>query len=247
MTLGVKRADPALRTVECPVADGGDGTLDTVLAAGFERIPVYAMGPTGQVTLTAYARSGDTAVVEMAEICGLQRLPGADAGTADRIQLRPRRGRRTSTRPAAAARSSSASAAARAPMAGPASSPRWGPRIRSARRAPRPGGEAASVTACGSISPACGPKSPRATFIIAADVDNPLYGPTGRGECLCTAEGREPGAGSGIGPRTAFVGRRRRTHDEDRLPKPARSRRSRRRRFCRAGRAWRRACVPASK
>ncbi|MDT5250428.1 MAG: glycerate 2-kinase, partial [Mycobacterium sp.] len=77
MTLGVKRADPAMRTVECPVADGGDGTLDTVIAAGFERVPVYAMGPTGQLLLTAFARQGDTAMVEMAEVCGLQRLPGA--------------------------------------------------------------------------------------------------------------------------------------------------------------------------
>jgi glycerate kinase len=77
MSLGVKRADPTLTTVECPVADGGDGTLDTVVAAGFERVGVYALGPTGQVVRTAYARSGETAVVEMAEICGLQRLPGA--------------------------------------------------------------------------------------------------------------------------------------------------------------------------
>ena len=35
MALGVKRADPALRTVECPVADGGDGTVDAAVAAGF--------------------------------------------------------------------------------------------------------------------------------------------------------------------------------------------------------------------
>ena len=77
MALGVKRANPELTTVECPVADGGDGTLDTAVAAGFERVPVYAAGPTGQVVLTAYARSGKTAVVEMAEICGLQRLPDA--------------------------------------------------------------------------------------------------------------------------------------------------------------------------
>jgi glycerate kinase len=77
MSVGVRRADPRLRTVECPVADGGDGTLETVIAAGFERVPVYAAGPTGQSLLTAYARKGDTAVVEMAEICGLQRLPGA--------------------------------------------------------------------------------------------------------------------------------------------------------------------------
>jgi glycerate kinase len=77
MAQGVKRANPELTTMECPVADGGDGTLDTAVAAGFERVPVYAAGPSGQVVLTAYARSGKTAVVEMAEICGLQRLPGA--------------------------------------------------------------------------------------------------------------------------------------------------------------------------
>jgi glycerate 2-kinase len=77
MSLGLNRGNPTLTSVQCPVADGGDGTLGTVLAAGFERIPVYAKGPTGQVVHTAYARSGKTAVVEMAEICGLQRLPGA--------------------------------------------------------------------------------------------------------------------------------------------------------------------------
>ena len=76
MSVGLKRGDPTLTTVQCPVADGGEGTLGTVLAAGFERIPVYAKGPTGQVVQTAFARSGKTAVVEMAEICGLQRLPG---------------------------------------------------------------------------------------------------------------------------------------------------------------------------
>jgi glycerate 2-kinase len=76
ISVGLKRGNPTLTTVHCPVADGGDGTLGTVLAAGFERIPVYAKGPTGQVVHTAYACSGKTAVVEMAEICGLQRLPG---------------------------------------------------------------------------------------------------------------------------------------------------------------------------
>src|SRR5262245_46666592 len=76
ISVGLKRGDPTLTTVQCPVADGGDGTLGTVLAAGFERIPVYAKGPTGRIVRTAYGRSGKTAVVEMAEICGLQRLPG---------------------------------------------------------------------------------------------------------------------------------------------------------------------------
>jgi glycerate 2-kinase len=79
MSVGLKRGDPSLTTVQCPVADGGEGTLDAAVAAGFTRVPVYATGPTGQVVRTAFARSGTTAVVEMAEICGLQRLPGAIA------------------------------------------------------------------------------------------------------------------------------------------------------------------------
>ena len=77
ISAGLKRGDPTLTTVQCPVADGGDGTLGTVLAAGFERTPVYAKGPTGQVVRTAYARTGTTAVVEMAEICGCNGFPVA--------------------------------------------------------------------------------------------------------------------------------------------------------------------------
>ncbi|MCV7099040.1 glycerate kinase [Mycobacterium palustre] len=77
MAHGVWRADPRVTTVACPVADGGEGTLDAVLAAGFERIPAYVKGPTGTAVQTAYARMGRRAVIEMADACGLQRLPTA--------------------------------------------------------------------------------------------------------------------------------------------------------------------------
>lgn len=63
--------------VRClPVADGGDGTLAAALAAGFQRVPVTTTGPTGEPVETAYARLGDVAVVEMADVSGLGRLPG---------------------------------------------------------------------------------------------------------------------------------------------------------------------------
>jgi glycerate kinase len=63
--------------VNClPVADGGDGTLAAALAAGYEAVPVPATGPTGEPVQTAYARLGDVAVVEMADVSGLGRLPG---------------------------------------------------------------------------------------------------------------------------------------------------------------------------
>jgi glycerate 2-kinase len=82
MARGVSRAAPAMTPVVCPVADGGEGTLDAVLAAGFERVDVDAPGPTGAPVRTAYARKGRRAVIEMADICGLQRLSGGQLAPA---------------------------------------------------------------------------------------------------------------------------------------------------------------------
>src|ERR1700761_4634531 len=64
--------------VTVPVADGGDGTVDAAVAAGFGRVQVTATGPTGQPVATSYARRGDLALVELATVCGLERLPGGE-------------------------------------------------------------------------------------------------------------------------------------------------------------------------
>lgn len=72
---GVTTRRPDLDVHCLPVADGGDGTLAAALAAGFERVPVTATGPTGDPVETAYGLRGDTAVVEMADVSGLVRLP----------------------------------------------------------------------------------------------------------------------------------------------------------------------------
>jgi glycerate kinase len=70
-------ADPAALEIRClPVADGGDGTLAAATAAGFELLRARATGPTGEPVDTGWARRGDTAVVEMADVSGLVRLPG---------------------------------------------------------------------------------------------------------------------------------------------------------------------------
>jgi glycerate 2-kinase len=47
-----------------------------VVAAGFTRVPVTAEGPTGQPVRTAIALRDRTAVIELADVAGLQRLPG---------------------------------------------------------------------------------------------------------------------------------------------------------------------------
>ncbi|WP_214103672.1 glycerate kinase [Acrocarpospora catenulata] len=66
-------------SVVLPVADGGDGTVDAVVACGFSRVSVEVAGPTGERVLASYAVLGETAVVEMAEASGLRRLPGGPA------------------------------------------------------------------------------------------------------------------------------------------------------------------------
>ncbi|MPY33315.1 glycerate kinase [Streptomyces adustus] len=75
VTAGLRRVVPDLRVEALPVADGGDGTVAAAVAAGFERREIRVAGPLGQEVTAAFALRGDTAVVEMAEASGLQRLP----------------------------------------------------------------------------------------------------------------------------------------------------------------------------
>ncbi|MFE9647652.1 glycerate kinase [Streptomyces sp. NPDC006365] len=75
VTAGLHRVAPRVEVEALPVADGGDGTVDAAVAAGFERREVRVAGPLGDEVTAAYALRGDTAVVEMAEASGLQRLP----------------------------------------------------------------------------------------------------------------------------------------------------------------------------
>ena len=73
---GLRAELPAAELVTIPVADGGDGTVDAAVAAGFDRVPVTVDGPTGEPVRASYARRGEVAVIELADACGLARLPG---------------------------------------------------------------------------------------------------------------------------------------------------------------------------
>jgi glycerate kinase len=72
---GIAQVRPDAEVVQVPLADGGDGTVAAAVAAGYERVPVRVSGPTGQPVESAYARRGTQAVVELADACGLARLP----------------------------------------------------------------------------------------------------------------------------------------------------------------------------
>ncbi len=72
---GLDRVRPGLATVQVPIADGGEGTVDAAEAAGYRRVEMGVRGPTGQATTAAFAVSGGTAIIESAQACGLSRLP----------------------------------------------------------------------------------------------------------------------------------------------------------------------------
>jgi glycerate kinase len=67
---------------ELPLADGGDGSVDAAIAAGFQPVPVTVPAATGRPHTTRIALGADsdahpvTAVVEVANTCGLHTLPG---------------------------------------------------------------------------------------------------------------------------------------------------------------------------
>lgn len=81
---GWRRARPGDEVVEVPMADGGEGTLDAVLAAenATERTESVRL-PDGRAHLARWALVGDRAVVELAECCGLPLVGSSDPLGAD--------------------------------------------------------------------------------------------------------------------------------------------------------------------
>ena len=73
---GLQHVCPAVTVDIVPVADGGDGTLTASITAGYRFVPVTAAGPTGEPVETGYTRRNGSAIIEMADISGLGRLPG---------------------------------------------------------------------------------------------------------------------------------------------------------------------------
>lgn len=75
---GVRRACPDAEIVELPVADGGEGTVDALVAAtGGSARRTTVTGPLGEPVEAAWGVLGDgrTAVLEMAAASGLELVP----------------------------------------------------------------------------------------------------------------------------------------------------------------------------
>ena len=72
---GLTANRPDVRVSPVPVADGGDGTLDAALAAGFTRVEATATGPLGGQISSAVGVRDKVGVVELASASGLVLVP----------------------------------------------------------------------------------------------------------------------------------------------------------------------------
>jgi glycerate 2-kinase len=186
---GLRRARPDVAVLELPVADGGDGTVDAAVAAGFDRVRVRVTGPTGEPVTASYAVRGDVAVVELAEASGLRSLPGGRSqpltatsrGTGELIGDAVRRGvRRVVLGLGGSACTDGGTGMAAA----------LGARLLDADgRELLPGGGA--LRDLDRIeAPAAWP--PGVTVVVASDVDSPLLGPDGAAHVFGPQKGAGP-------------------------------------------------------
>jgi len=187
---GLLRARPDAEVVRVPVGDGGAGTLAAVLAAGFERVPLSATGPTGEPVAAAIAVRGDEAFVEMAEASGLARLPGgvfdplgaSTYGTGELVRAALDRGARRIVLGIGGSATSDGGAGMAAAL---------GVRFLDADGAPLPPGGAALLRLASIDAAGLDPRVAAVKVTLASDVDNPLVGPDG----AAAVYGPQKGAG----------------------------------------------------
>ncbi|MFI9719751.1 glycerate kinase [Streptomyces sp. NPDC052396] len=188
LTAGLRRAAPGVAVTALPVADGGDGTVDAAVAAGYERRRAWVRGPLGEPVTAAYALRGEVAVVELAEASGLRRarrpapLTASSYGTGELVRAALDAGARTVILGVGGSASTDGRAGMLAAL---------GARFLAVDgRETGPGGaglaEVASVDWSG-----LDPRLRATSVVLASDVDNPLTGPEG----AAAVYGPQKGAG----------------------------------------------------
>ncbi len=191
VTAGLRTVRPDLQVEALPVADGGDGTVAAAVAAGFERHEVRVCGPLGDEVTAAYALRDGTAVVEMAEASGLQRLPegvfapltASTYGSGELLRAALDAGARSIVFGVGGSATTDGGAGMLAAL---------GARFLTASGEPvGPGGAALAEGATADLS-GLDPRLRSVEFVLASDVDNPLTGPKGAAAVYGPQKGASP-------------------------------------------------------
>ncbi|MGC0328659.1 glycerate kinase [Streptomyces sp. SAI-170] len=191
VTAGLRRVVPGLEVEALPVADGGDGTVAAAVAAGFERRVVRVSGPLGDEVTAAFALREGTAVVEMAEASGLQRLPegvfapltASTYGSGELLKAALDAGARTIVFGVGGSATTDGGAGMLAAL---------GARFLDASGEPVPPGGGGLASLASADLSGLDPRLTEVELVLASDVDNPLTGPKGAPAVYGPQKGASP-------------------------------------------------------
>ncbi len=194
IALGLAQVWPDAQLVKCPMADGGEGTVESILAAcEGELRRTQVRGPLG-ITVDAawgWLPQTHTAIIEMAEASGLQLVPpgqrdacvSSTFGTGELIRA---------ALDAGAQRVILAIGGSATNDGGAGAMQALGVKLLDMQgQALAPGGLALAQLACIDLS-AIDPRLTDVRFDIAADVNNPLCGPHGASAIFGPQKGASP-------------------------------------------------------
>ncbi|MFD8081520.1 glycerate kinase [Kitasatospora sp. NPDC059722] len=189
---GIRQAAPELSVREAPVADGGEGTAEAFLAAGFDAVPVRVSGPTGEPVDAHLAVRGDRAVVELAQASGLHLLPedghapltASTYGTGELLRAALDLGCREIVLAVGGSATTDGGAGLLQAL---------GARVVDARGAELPPGGAALAHAHRVDLSGLDPRLRGVRLVLASDVDNPLLGADGAAAVFAPQKGADPG------------------------------------------------------
>lgn len=185
---GVNAADPGARCRLCPMADGGEGTVDVFVERGYEARTVTVSGPLGEPVETTFAVNDSTAVLEMSAASGLRLLR--------RDQYDPLRTDTYGTGQLVAAALDAGASHLIVGIGGSATNDAGTGMLRAlgvrfldrdghAIDGPMPAyAELARIDACG-----LDPRLQKTRIDVASDVDNPLCGPDGAARTFAAQKG----------------------------------------------------------
>jgi len=191
ITEGLLRGCPGADVVARPVADGGEGTVEAVLSAGYEPRTVTVSGPTGEPVTATFALAGTSAVLELAEASGLRHLPGgrpapltaSTFGTGEVIRAALDAGARNLVLGLGGSATTDGGAGMASAL---------GARFLDATGAELPAGGGALIDLDRIDLESWDPRLADTTTVLASDVDNPLVGPNGAAAVYGPQKGASP-------------------------------------------------------
>ncbi|CAI1056669.1 Glycerate kinase [Serratia quinivorans] len=191
---GFRQIYPQVQYVKLPMADGGEGTVDSMVAAtGGEIVRVEVSGPLGQPVSAFYGLlgEGETAVIEMAAASGLHLAPKGQRdprittsyGTGELILAALERGVKTIILGIGGSATNDGGAGMMQAL---------GARLLDDQQQPLPPGGAALARLAQIDLSAVDPRLRQVSVTAACDVDNPLCGPHGASAVFGPQKGATP-------------------------------------------------------